>query len=172
MESVAGFSTAKSRLCGLAVARLVRTFASMSRLPSLCLLAAWSAEEARASLWWALGGLGCTGAAGLLLLWLAAKLLRRASESEAGEGGMPPGAAMPPPGPRREGGLPRVRITEEGFWLEGGTLAPGTVLTCSYRAGGAAQSVAVRFAASAEGQFIATGGRPAGVSVAITGAAQ
>ncbi len=108
----------------------------------------------------------------MLLLWLAAKLCRRAPSAEAGDAPVLAGVLVPPLVPRREGGPPRVRIVEDGFWLEGGTLAPGTLLSCHFRAAGRAQVVEVRYAASAEGQFIATDGRPAGVSVAITGAAQ
>ena len=99
------------------------------------------------------------------------KLVKRV-QSGGGVSAPPlPNVPLPPTEPRREGGPPRTRLGEDGFWLEGGSVAPGTLLTCRYTANGRPQSVEIRYEPKPGGQFIYTGGRPTSVSVAITGAA-
>jgi hypothetical protein len=59
---------------------------------------------------------------------------------------------------------------DDGFWIEADDVAPGTLLTCRYTAGGASQQIDVRFQPQPGGQFIYTGARPTSVSVVMGGA--
>jgi hypothetical protein len=60
---------------------------------------------------------------------------------------------------------------DDGFWIDAEGVAPGTMMTCKYSAGGNVQEIKVRYEPQPGGQFIYTGMRPTTVSVVMAGVA-
>ena len=61
----------------------------------------------------------------------------------------------------------RMRIADDGFWIESSDLPPGAVLSCRYDVGNQSQAREVTWQASPKGEFVFTGARPSNVSVVV-----
>jgi hypothetical protein len=96
----------------------------------------------------------------IIILSLLGRLLRRSGFSSMGSGsGLGLGA----------GGRVVTRIGDDGFWITGVNVPPGTPLHCRYVANGAEQDIQVTYEPGPDGQFIYTGQRPSNVTVLIGG---
>ena len=61
----------------------------------------------------------------------------------------------------------RIRLSDDGFWIDGGGVSNGTPITCRYNAGGASQNLDVRYEPGPQGHFVFTGSRPSNVTVSM-----
>jgi sulfatase modifying factor 1 len=108
-------------------------------------------------------GLLCCLAGGGGLVGIIVLLVKMTTSSNSSSQNVPRGM---PPLPQNGGGTgPRVRLGDDGFWLEGSHVAPGTKLLCRCLVGGRPQAIKVIYQVQPGGQFIYTGGRPMSVTV-------
>jgi hypothetical protein len=105
--------------------------------------------------------------AAVVLLFGARMFFRRAIE---GRGPSTDEAEASPEFSSAKSG-PSTRLSDEGFWIDGGELAAGTRVLCRYFADGGERQVEVTLDARPGGQFIYTASRPLSVSVLVLGAA-
>ena len=61
----------------------------------------------------------------------------------------------------------RVRIGDDGFWIDGRGVSAGTPIMCRFTAGGVSQDLDVRYEPGSQGQFVFTGSRPTQVAVSV-----
>jgi formylglycine-generating enzyme required for sulfatase activity len=117
----------------------------------------------------AYGGLGCFCLAIVVLIFF----VRRAflgGKSTATPTFPTTGSVVPPVIPRPGGAAPRSRIVDDGFWVEGGSVAVGTPLKCRYVVGGTTREADLKYEARPGGQFVYTGQRPSSVSIVVLAA--
>jgi hypothetical protein len=107
-----------------------------------------------------LGTAGCcmfvvmAGAVGVLIL-----IIRQVSRSNFDRLNMMRPGSRPPPR------LQQPRIVEDGFWLHGPSIRPGSVVRYRYRTGGQMRTGTHRIDPGPKGQFVYTGVQPEDIEI-------
>jgi formylglycine-generating enzyme required for sulfatase activity len=121
----------------------------------------------------AFGGLCSCSGIGLVFVYFLNRMIRRATDGGSTGSSILP--SMPSSGSGStepaKGALPKTRMVEDGFWLEGGSLPAGTSLLCRFFGSGEERQIKVKYEGRHEGQFIYTGIKPERVSLIVLGAA-